>query len=118
MILFMLLLRKEEVTDFPKCQKYNLECVFICIHLSLRPWNKTIQQSVMHTLVFLPHKKCLLLGSFTLLLSWSRKFAPLCCGPSYNVCNYFARETASVPDSVKAELLQRIRSFLMSTSLR
>ncbi|CAO1940730.1 unnamed protein product [Urochloa humidicola] len=25
---------------------------------------------------------------------------------------------ASVPDSVKAELLQRIRSFLMSTSLR
>jgi hypothetical protein len=31
---------------------------------------------------------------------------------------YFTCETASVPDSVKAELLQRIRSFLMSTSLR
>ncbi|OEL36804.1 Transcription and mRNA export factor SUS1, partial [Dichanthelium oligosanthes] len=31
---------------------------------------------------------------------------------------HFACETASVPDSVKAELLQRIRSFLMSTSLR
>ena len=31
---------------------------------------------------------------------------------------YFACETASAPDSVKAELLQRIRSFLMSTTLR
>uniref|UniRef100_A0A453GC69 Uncharacterized protein n=1 Tax=Aegilops tauschii subsp. strangulata TaxID=200361 RepID=A0A453GC69_AEGTS len=28
-----------------------------------------------------------------------------------------ASETASVPDAVKAELLQRIRSFLMSSSL-
>jgi len=85
MILFMLLLRKEEVTN----STIYVKNVFMCIHLSLRTWNKTIGQSVMHTLVFLPRKKCSLLGSSALLLSWWRKFAPLCCGPSYSVCNLF-----------------------------
>lgn len=67
---------------------------------------------------FLLRKKCSLLSSFTFLLCQSENLLLFVVAPDTLLSIYFACATASVPDSVKAELLQRIRSFLMSTSLR
>jgi hypothetical protein len=60
--------------------------------------------------------KCLFLGNFVILSGEHFLFLfPL---TPFSFVFYVICETASVPDSVKAELLQRIRSFLMSSSLR
>jgi hypothetical protein len=60
--------------------------------------------------------KCLFLGNFVTLSGEHFLFLfPL---TPFSFVFYVICQTASVPDSVKAELLQRIRSFLMSSSLR
>lgn len=83
-------------TNFTLCQKNNSLCVFAWfVFLTMtkpgakqidNPWDIMIESFSFFS--FCP-MKCSLLSSFTLLLSWPRKFAHLCTGPSCTALNLF-----------------------------
>lgn len=141
---FMLLFRKEEVSrlfchliSFSDCNrnsshkfhsmtKYSSLCVFSCICTSLHTMTKpgAKQMDNQWILCFNSSRlffslllhEMLIVGKFytCTFLCWENL---LILVPLTLLVIYLTCETASVPASVKAELLQRIRSF-MATTLR